>query len=208
MKGLCSKLKQAALITGVMMVLCGIVYPLVVTGISHIAFPKEAKGSLIYREGQVVGSEIVGQEFTDPRLMKGRPSAVSYNTYTKEEKENGTYGGISSGSKNYGPSNPELIKRVEIDMEAFLKEYPYVKEEDVPTDLLTASGSGLDPHISPKAAALQIPYLVQATGLTKNQIREIVENNTEKKVLNIFGEENVNVLKVNIEIARLIHMIP
>lgn len=208
MKGLCSKLKQAALTTGVMMVLCGIVYPLVVTGISHIAFPKEAKGSLIYREGQVVGSEIVGQEFTDPRLMKGRPSAVSYNTYTKEEKENGTYGGISSGSKNYGPSNPELIKRVEIDMEAFLKEYPYVKEEDVPTDLLTASGSGLDPHISPKAAALQIPYLVQATGLTENQIREIVENNTEKKVLNIFGEENVNVLKVNIEIARLIHMIP
>ena len=108
--------------------------------------------------------------------MKCRLSAVNYNTYTAEEKEDGTYTGISSGSDNYAASNPELIARVEEDMAEFLKNNPDVKKEDIPTDLLTASGSGLDPHISPKSAKIQVANLVKTTGLTEDELLDIIDN--------------------------------
>ena len=191
-------LKKITIFSVVLLLLCGIIYPLLVTGISQVLFPNKANGSIIEVNGKEVGSELVGQDFTDERFMKCRPSAVNYNTYTAEEKEEGTYTGVSSGSDNYAPSNPQLIARVEEDMAEFLKNNPDVKKEDIPTDLLTASGSGLDPHISPESAKIQVANLVKTTGLTEEELLEIIDNNTKGKFLNIFGEETVNVLGVNI----------
>lgn len=207
MSKILSGLKKITIFSVVLLLLCGIIYPLLVTGISQVLFPNKANGSIIEVNGKEVGSELVGQDFTDERFMKCRPSAVNYNTYTAEEKEEGTYTGVSSGSDNYAPSNPELIARVEEDMAEFLKNNPYVKKEDIPTDLLTASGSGLDPHISPESAKVQIPALVKSTGLSEEELQEIVDNNTKSKFLGIFGEETVNVLKVNLEIAKKLQII-
>lgn len=195
-------IKKPLLITVVLLVICGLIYPLLLTGISQIFFPSQANGSMITVNGKTVGSALVGQDFTDPRFMKCRPSAVNYNTYTEKEKADGTYAGIGSGSKNYAPTNPELKKRVEADIAAFLKANPTVKKEDIPTDLLTASGSGLDPDISPASAEVQVPALAKATGLSEDKLREIVQQNTKGRFLGIFGEETVNVLNVNLEISK------
>ena len=195
-------IKKPLLITVVLLVICGLIYPLLLTGISQIFFPSQANGSMITVNGKTVGSALVGQDFTDPRFMTCRPSAVNYNTYTEKEKADGTYAGIGSGSKNYAPTNPELKKRVEADIAAFLKANPTVKKEDIPTDLLTASGSGLDPDISPASAEVQVPALAKATGLSEDKLREIVQQNTKGRFLGIFGEETVNVLNVNLEISK------
>lgn len=195
-------IKKPFLITLTLLVICGLAYPLVLTGISQLVFPRQASGSLITVNGVAVGSALIGQDFTDDRFMKCRPSSVNYNTYTEAEKNDGTYTGVASGSKNYGPTNPDLKKRVEDDIAAFLQANPTVKKEDIPTDLLTASGSGLDPHISPASAAVQIPALAQATGLSEDELQKIVRDNTQGKFLGIFGTETVNVLKVNLEISQ------
>lgn len=195
-------IKKPFLVTIALLLICGLAYPLLLTGISQIIFPRQANGSLITANGNAVGSELIGQDFTDARFMKCRPSAVNYNTYTQEDKDSGNYTGVGSGSKNYAPTNPELVKRVEADMAEFLKANPSVKKEDIPTDLLTASGSGLDPHISPESAAIQIPALVESTGLSQETLENIVKENTQGKFLGIFGEETVNVLKVNLDIAK------
>lgn len=195
-------IKRPFLITIALLLICGFAYPLLLTGISQLIFPSQANGSLITIDGQTIGSELIGQDFTDARFMKGRPSAVNYNTYSREDSDSGNYTGVSSGSKNYAPTNPELAKRVEADLAEFLAANPAIREEDIPTDLLTASGSGLDPHISPEAAAIQIPALAEATGLTQDTLKAIVQDNTQGKFLGIFGEETVNVLKVNLEIAK------
>ncbi|EPR10428.1 K(+)-transporting ATPase subunit C [Ruminiclostridium papyrosolvens] len=195
-------IKKPFLVTIALLLICGVVYPLLLTGISQIILPKQANGSMIIINGQSVGSELVGQDFSDARFMKGRPSAVNYNTYTQKDKESGDYTGVGSGSKNYAPTNPDLVKRVEADIAEFLKANTSVKKQDIPTDLLTASGSGLDPHISPAAASVQIPALVKTTGLSKETLEGIVEANTEDKFLGFFGEETVNVLMVNLDIAK------
>lgn len=200
-------IKKPLLVTVAMLLICGLAYPLLLTGISQVVFPRQANGSLITIDGQAVGSELIGQDFEDPRFMKSRPSAVNYNTYTQEEKENGDYAGPGSGSNNYAPTNPELVKRVEADLAEFLAANPSVTKEDIPTDLLTASGSGLDPHISPASAAVQIQALGESTGLSQETLEGIVKNNTQGKLLGIFGEETVNVLKVNLEIAKELGLI-
>ena len=199
--------KNALKLSLVLLVVCGIGYPLLMTGISQIIFPHEANGSVVYVGDTAVGSEIVGQDFTDPRFMKCRPSAVNYNTYTKESKENGEYSGVASGSNNYAPSNPDLAARVSADIEKFLKVNPHIEIEDIPTDLVTASGSGLDPHISPKSAEVQIPAISKATGISEKTLRTFVSNNTTKKFLGVFGEETVNVLKVNLKIAKELNLL-
>nr|WP_315023880.1 K(+)-transporting ATPase subunit C [uncultured Aminipila sp.] len=200
-------IKKPFLVTLALLLICGLAYPLLLTGVSQVIFPKQANGSLVTINGKAVGSELVGQDFTDARFMKCRPSAVNYNTYTREDKKNGNYTGIASGSKNYGPTNPSLSQRVQEDMTEFLKANPSIKKEDIPTDLLTASGSGLDPHISPESASVQIPALVQATGLSEDRLKEIIKENTQGKFLEIFGEETVNVLKINLEIAKDLNLI-
>ena len=187
--------KNALLVSVVFMLICGFGFPMVLTGVSKVVFPYQANGSIIEVDGQKVGSEHVGQDFTEPYFMKGRPSAVGYNTSDEVVD-------VASGSNNYGPSNKDLKKRVQQDIDEFLAQNPDVKKEDIPTDLLTASGSGLDPHISVESAKIQIPALSKASGISEAELEKIVDENIEGKMLGIFGEEKVNVLKVNLEIAK------
>ncbi len=202
-------LKRSILISVVLLILCGIIYPLAMTGISQLVFNKKANGSMIFVNGKEVGSELIGQSFTDPRFFHGRVSAVNYNTYTEADTKpdkNGkaAYTGVSSGSQNLAPSNKALTDRVQKDMDEFLKSHPGVKKEDIPTDLLTSSGSGLDPNISPESAKIQIPAVSKATGISEAELQNIVNKYTEGRALGIFGEPRVNVLKVNLEIVTLL----
>ena len=192
MKNFLHNTKRAVLVTVVLMIICGLIYPLVLTGISKVIFPRQAEGSLIRVDGKVVGAETIGQEFTEDYYMWGRPSAYHYNTYTEDENGNLVYSdgtefaGVSSGSNNYAPTNEALTERVENDMEKFLERNQEVKAEDIPTDLLTASGSGL----------------------SEEKVEEIVSEHTEGKLLGVFGEETVNVLMVNLDIAKEMGVIP
>ena len=199
--------KNALLVSIAMFAICGFAYPMIMTGISQIIFFFFFNGSLIEENGEVVGSSLVGQDFTDERLFHCRPSAYNYNTYTEEDKENGNYGGVSSGSNNYAPSNPDLEKRINEDIEKFLQENPTMEKEDIPSDIITASGSGLDPHISVEAANVQIDRVSENTGLTKKQLKKMNEENTDGKFLGIFGEEKVNVLELNLSLAKEISMV-
>ena len=206
-------LRQSLVVTLVLLLLCGFVFPVLLSGISTVIFPSQANGSLVYADGQAVGAENIGQDFTEPYFMKGRPSAYNYNTYYEDDQGNQYYNdgsefaGLSSGSNNYAPSNPALTERVEVDIEAFLEANPDVKREDIPADLMTASGSGLDPHISPESARIQIPALAAASGLSKDKLEQIVADNTEGKLFGIFGEETVNVLGVNLDIAKAMGLV-
>lgn len=197
--------------TLIMGVMCCIIYPGILTIAGQLLFPYQANGSIIEVEmnGEkvAVGSELVGQQFTDDRFFHGRVSSVNYNTYTAEEKADGTYAGVSSGSFNYGNSNPDLKARVEEDLAAWMEAHPGVKQEDIPTDLLTASGSGLDPHITPQAAEVQVSKVAQASGLSEDEIRQIVAENTKGKLFGVFGEETVNVLRCNLDIAEKLGML-
>lgn len=200
-------LHPALSITLVLMLICGLGYPLVMNGASAILFPEQANGNIVMVDGAAVGSKYVGQEFTKDYFMKSRPSAVHYNTYQVDESgtetyaDNSAFTGVASGSYNYAPSNPALHQRVQEDIETFLEKNPDIKKEDIPTDLMTASGSGLDPHISPKAAAIQIPSIAEASGLSTEKLEQIVKDNTTTKLFGILGEDTVNVLGVNIDIA-------
>lgn len=207
MKKIMLELKIPLLISIVFIFICGLVYPMLITGLSQVIFPKQANGSLITVNDEIIGSELIGQTFTDPRFMKGRPSAVNYNTYTAEQKEDGSYGGVASGSNNLAPTNPELKKRVEKDMAGFLQTNPTISKDQIPTDLLTASGSGLDPHISYESALVQIPGLSENSGLPENVLEEIVKDNTQDKFIGIFGEKIVKVLGVNSDIAKKLNLI-
>ncbi len=212
-KNLFHKTRQIVMVSVVLMLICGLLFPCLLTGISRLIFPNQANGNLITVNGKAVGSENVGQEFTKDYYMWGRPSAYHYNVYTEDENgkqyyNDGTeFAGLGSGSNNYAPSNPALSERIEADIETFLAKNPDVKREDIPTDLLTASGSGLDPHISPESAEIQIPRIAEASGLSEDKIRKIVADHTTGKALGVFGEETVNVLKVNIEIAQALDLI-
>lgn len=201
MSDLVKAIRKPVMVSLALMVICGFAYPVLMTGISQAVFPEQANGSLVSVNGRNVGSALVGQNFTDPRFMKCRPSAYNYNTYTQEAKESGSYAGVASGSQNLAATNPALAERVAKDLAAFLEANPDIKKEDIPTDLLTASGSGLEPYISPRAAAVQIPALVRSTGLSQDKLESIVKKNTKEKFLGIFGGETVNVLLVNIDIA-------
>ena len=211
--GIGHNIRQAVLVTVVLLVLCGLVFPVLLSGLSAVIFPSQAKGSLVTADGIAVGAKNVGQDFTDPRFMRCRPSAYQYNTYTVDEEGNkfyndgSEYAGVASGSNNYGASNPALAERVQGDIDEFLAEHLDLTVEDIPTDLVTASGSGLDPHISPASAAVQIPQLAENTGLTEEQLEQFVADNTTGKVLGIFGEEAVNVLGVNLAIAQALGLI-
>lgn len=214
MKKLGKSIGKAFVFCVVMMLLCSFAYPLALTGVSQVAMKEKANGNLIDQNGnptvdpeEAVGSALVGQDFTEDYFFKGRVSSVNYNTYTEEQKEKGEYAGVSSGSYNYGNSNPELKERIEKDLDEFLATHPGVKKEDVPSDLLTASGSGLDPHISPEAAEVQVKAVAEHSGLSEETVREIVKENTEEKVLGIYGEARVNVLKCNLGIAEKMGLI-
>lgn len=200
-------LRQAVTVTVVLMVLCGFLFPVFLTGVSQVIFKDQENGNLIEVDGKTVGAEFVGQEFTEDYYLWSRPSAYHYNVFTEDEEGNQTYldgsefTGLASGSNNYAPSNPALVERVEADIETFLEKNPGVSREDIPADLVTASGSGLDPHISPEAAAIQVPRIAEASGLSEEEVSDIIKKHTEGKVLGIFGEDTVNVLETNIALA-------
>lgn len=212
MKSFLKYFKSALVLTVLMLILCGFAYPAALTGLGQLIFPHQANGSLITAEGEktddpenAVGSAIVGQDFSgDSRYFQCRISGVNYNTYTEEEKEDGSYAGVGSGGSNLAPSNEELKQRAEKSVEEFLKNNPDVEKGDIPADLLTAPGSGMDPDITPESAEIQIPSIAKNTGLTEEEIRKIVEKNTNGKTLGVFGHERVNVLKCNLEIAKAI----
>ena len=212
MKSFLKYFRSALALTVLMLILCGFAYPAALTGLGQLIFPHQANGSLITAEGEktddpenAVGSAIVGQDFSgDSRYFQCRISGVNYNTYTEEEKEDSSYAGVGSGGSNLAPSNEELKQRAEKSVEEFLKNNPDVKKGHIPADLLTASGSGMDPDITPESAEIQIPSIAKNTGLTEEEIRKIVEKNTNGKTLGVFGHERVNVLKCNLEIAKAI----
>lgn len=196
---------RALTVTIVLFILCGFIYPFAMTGISQLIFHKQANGSILENHGRAVGSELLGQKFTDSRFFHGRVSAVHYNTYKPEDKSpdksgKAVYSGVSSGSGNLAPSNPALVNRVKNDIDEFLKANPGIRREDIPTDLLTSSGSGLDPDISPEAAKIQIPAISKATGISGDELHNIVDKYTKGRTLGIFGEPRFNVLKANIDI--------
>ncbi|CUU46763.1 K(+)-transporting ATPase subunit C [Clostridium beijerinckii] len=204
-------IKKSILLSITFMVLCGLIYPLLMTGISQLVFNRKANGSMITVNGNEVGSELIGQNFTDQRFFRGRISSVNYNTYTEadtvpDESGKAAYSGVASGSQNLAPSNDALKERVQKDIDDFLAANPGVKKEDIPTDLLTSSGSGLDPDISPESARIQIPSVSKASGIGEADLQKIVDKYTEGRTLGIFGEPRVNILKVNMEIASLLNI--
>lgn len=212
-KGFLHGTRQAVVVTVVLMLICGFLFPALLSGLSSLFFPHQAGGSLIKVDGKPVAAQHVGQEFLQDYYMWSRPSAYHYNVYTEEEDGSQYYNdgtefpGIGSGSNNYAPSNPDLAARVEADIQNFLEKNPDVKREDIPTDLMTASGSGLDPHISPASAEVQVPRIAEASGLDKAEILEIIGRHTGGKLFGIFGEDTVNVVGVNIDIAQAMGLV-
>ncbi|MGA2038831.1 MAG: potassium-transporting ATPase subunit KdpC [Bryobacteraceae bacterium] len=182
MKQLMIAIKATLLLT----VLTGLLYPLAVTGLAQILFPHQANGSLKVVNGKTVGSELIGQSFTKPEYFHGRPSAAG----------NG-YDGLNSGGSNYGPTNQKLSDRVRDDVKKFRAENP-AYTGPIPADLLTASGSGLDPHISPASADVQVARVAAARGMSADAIRQLVNAHTEGRQYGLFGEPRVNVLELNL----------
>lgn len=206
--------RQMFLVTLVLMLVCGFLFPVLLTGLSAVIFPYQAKGSLITVDGKAVAAEHVGQQFLADHYLWSRPSAYQYNVYVEDEQGNQLYrdgsefAGLASGSNNYAPSNPALVERVTADIATFLEKNPAVKQEDIPTDLLTASGSGLDPHITCAAAEVQVPRIAVASGLGEEKIREIIQANTGGKLFGVLGEDTVNVVMVNIDLGVAMGLIP
>jgi len=172
-------------------VITGLAYPFLITGLSKLIFPKQAAGSLIKADGKVIGSELIGQSFTSPRDFWSRPSAT-----VDGNGKSLPYNGANSGGSNLAPSNPDLKKAVEERIAALRAADPDTTGP-VPVDLVTASASGLDPHISPAAAAFQVHRVAKARALDEAKVKELVVAHTEPPQLGVLGEARVNVLKLN-----------
>lgn len=188
----------------VMFFLCAGIYPFLVTYFGNVLMPNQAQGSLIDKHGnfttdpnEAIGSVLLGQAFEKPYFLHPRISSINYNTTSSQQQP------LNSGSFNYGNSNPALKQRLEKDINNFIQYNPAITRGEIPFDFLSASASGLDPDISVQAALIQIPRIALHSSLTKEQILQIIQENTQKKLWGILGEERVNVLKVNLAIAKL-----
>jgi potassium-transporting ATPase KdpC subunit len=190
------EIRPAIILVVALTLVTGLIYPLAMTGIAGVIFPSRAQGSLVERDGTVVGSELIGQVFTSDKYFHGRPSA----TVTPDPKDptknvDAPYNAANSGGSNLGPTNKALVERVKGDVDK-------LKEENagtaMPIDLVTTSGSGLDPHISPEAALFQVPRVAKARNMPENRVRQLVEDHVEGRTLGLFGEPRVNVLALNL----------
>jgi K+-transporting ATPase ATPase C chain len=170
-------------------VITGVIYPLIVTVVAQVVFPFQANGSLIVKDGKPVGSALIGQPFDDPKYFWGRPSATTPFQYNA----------ASSSGSNLSPTNPDLVKAVQGRVDALRAADPG-NTTSVPVDLVTASGSGLDPHISPAAALYQLPRVARTRGLDPQTVRQLVERHTEGRFLGLLGEPRVNVLALNLSL--------
>src|ERR1700731_677915 len=179
-------LKISILMTIVTTILLGVIYPFTVTALAQLIFPKQANGELIVQKGKIGGSRLIGQPFFSPGYFRSRPSAAGSG-----------YDAGNSGGSNLGPTNKMLIDRVNGDVQKLQAENPNMP---VPMDLVTTSGSGLDPHISPEAAAFQIPRVARERGMTENDVRAVVDRHTEGRQLGFLGESRVNVLELNLDL--------
>ncbi len=189
-------IRASIVILLLMAVLTGLAYPLAMTGLAGALFPAQAAGSLAVRDGKVVGSSLIGQNFTAERYFQGRPSATSGadpSDATKTIAE--PYNAANSSGSNLGPTSKALMDRVRADVEKLGK--------GVPVDLVTTSGSGLDPHISPEAAAWQVARVAKARGLSEAEVQRLVAHYTEGRVLGVLGERRVNVLSLNLALDAL-----
>jgi potassium-transporting ATPase KdpC subunit len=181
-------------VTLALTVLTGFLYPAVVTGLCQWLFRQKANGSLIVMDNRIAGSSLIGQSFTKPEYFHPRPSATG----------NGGYDASASGGSNLGPTSRKLIERVKADIEKFRQENPDY-HGPIPADLMTASGSGLDPDISPASALAQAPRVAKARGTSADEIRELIESFTDDPEFGLFGNSHVNVLKLNIALDRHFH---
>ena len=181
-------------------VITGLIYPLVMTGIAGAIFPYQAQGSLIEKDGKVIGSELIGQQFATDAYFHGRPSAtLGPDPVDPSKTASVPYNAANSMGSNLGPTNKALIERLTSDTEKLKQENPSAQ---VPTDLVTTSGSGLDPDITPDAAYFQVPRIAKARNLPENDVRQLVADHIEGRTLGIFGEPRVNVLALNLALDR------
>jgi potassium-transporting ATPase KdpC subunit len=194
------QIRPAIILLVLMTVLTGLVYPLVITGIAAVLFPHQSAGSLVEQGGKVIGSELIGQNFTDAKYFHGRPSATTDadpNDPTKTIPA--PYNAANSGGSNAGPTSKALIERVAGDVATLKKE----NNAAIPVDLVTTSASGLDPDITPAAAEFQVPRIAEARNLSPGRLRDLIADQTQGRVLGIFGEPRVNVLKLNLALDAL-----
>jgi K+-transporting ATPase ATPase C chain len=194
------ELRPALSLIALFTIIAGLIYPFAVTGIAQVLFPHQANGSLVVQNGKVVGSQLMGQAFSSERYFRGRPSATTGPDPKDLSKTvDAPYNAANTGGSNLGPTSKALIDRIRGDVEKLRQENPTAP---VPTDLVTASGSGLDPHISPAAALFQVPRVAKARNLTEDRIRQLVNEHVEGRILGIFGEPRVNVLRLNLALDR------
>jgi len=194
------EIRPALVFVVALTLITGLIYPLVITGIAELVFPYQAQGSLIEKDGQVIGSELIGQQFASDKYFHGRPSATLGPDPSDPSKTTGIpYNAANSGGSNLGPINKALIDRVTSDVNKLKRENPSAQ---VPIDLVTTSGSGLDPHISPEAAYFQVPRVAKARNMAENAVRNLVAEHTEGRTLGVFGEPHVNVLELNLALDK------
>jgi potassium-transporting ATPase KdpC subunit len=190
------EIRPAILVLVVLTLITGLAYPLAMTGIAGVIFPKQAQGSLIEKDGKVIGSELIGQEFKEDKYFHGRPSATVAPDPTDPSKTvPAPYNAANSGGSNLGPTSKALADRVKEDVEKLKAENPNAA---VPVDLVTTSGSGLDPDISPEAALFQVPRVAKARSLPEDRVRQLVTENTKGRLAGLLGEPRVNVLVLNL----------
>jgi K+-transporting ATPase ATPase C chain len=194
------EIRPAIVLLVALTLITGLVYPLAITGIAGVLFPYQAQGSLIERDGMVVGSQLIGQAFTDDKYFHGRPSATNTPDPNDPTKNvDAPYNAANSGGSNLGPTSKMLADRLQGDVDKLKAENPSAA---VPVDLVTTSGSGLDPDISPAAALFQVPRVAKARNLSEDRVRELVQEQTEGRFLGLLGEPRVNVLALNLALDR------
>jgi potassium-transporting ATPase KdpC subunit len=195
------ELRPAIVVLVALTAITGLIYPLAITGIAELLFPNQAQGSLVERNGRIIGSVLIGQNFTSDKYFHGRPSVTTAADPNDASKTVAApYNAANSGGSNLAPSNKALIDRVQGDIDKLKHDNP---STPVPADLVTTSASGLDPDISPEAAFFQVPRVAKARNLTENRVRQLVVDHVDDRFIGVLGEPRVNVLKLNLALDDL-----